>query len=564
MITFAMVVVYLTITLGYGLISKKRAGKDKTVRNFFVSNGNMGLFVVSAMLFGDLIAASTTTGTAGTGYTDGFAALWGIWGSSFGCIIFSFCFCKFFFEVRKTGAITGPQAFGLRFDWRIRILVLIFTLIPLFIIFSTQVTAASMYLSSMLSIDETVATVVVFCLFLAMALLGISGVAEMNKVHSFVIVFGLTFACLVCLNHVGGVNTLVDTLPSSYFDPFSRGVPTAIAQFLGGALGFSISVTSINIAYCAKDIQTAERSHYLVATISALFAFVPTTIGLCAAVSLTGIRADNALYLMTSSVSPELAGVAVMAVFAAIFSTGPWFLLSTANLVVQELYVPIQKKRGKMVPDAEALRLSRWVIAITLVLAVAISGTNVSLLNSLMSASQIKSIAVIVLLFGVYWKRTSNTASFVGLLVGGTLSTAWYVLGSPFGVQPFWPGVISSTLIIFFGSLFATRGAQVSPDYVAYEERLDLAQRRFTAIRDAYERRHAHGDSLTEEEIAALDELIAQATGELDAGEISDEFIAQKISELDAQRATDEPLVEVAGELDASQPAEEGTKELQS
>ena len=65
MITFAMVVVYLTITLGYGLISKKRAGKDKTVRNFFVSNGNMGLFVVSAMLFGDLIAASTTTGTSG-------------------------------------------------------------------------------------------------------------------------------------------------------------------------------------------------------------------------------------------------------------------------------------------------------------------------------------------------------------------------------------------------------------------------------------------------------------------------------------------------------------------
>ncbi|MBO4365275.1 MAG: hypothetical protein J5804_03160, partial [Eggerthellaceae bacterium] len=177
MITFAMVVVYLTVTLGYGLISKKRAGKDKTVRNFFVSNGNMGLFVVSAMLFGDLIAASTTTGTAGTGYSTGFAALWGIWGSSFGCLIFAVCFCRFFFEIRKTGAITGPEAFGVRFDWKIRILVLIFTLIPLFIILSTQVTAASMYLASMLGIDEMLATVIIFLLFLGMALLGISGVA---------------------------------------------------------------------------------------------------------------------------------------------------------------------------------------------------------------------------------------------------------------------------------------------------------------------------------------------------------------------------------------------------
>lgn len=506
MITFAMVVVYLTVTLGYGLISKKRAGKDKTVRNFFVSNGNMGLFVVSAMLFGDLIAASTTTGTAGTGYSTGFAALWGIWGSSFGCLIFAVCFCRFFFEIRKTGAITGPEAFGVRFDWKIRILVLIFTLIPLFIILSTQVTAASMYLASMLGIDEMLATVIIFLLFLGMALLGISGVAEMNKVHAFVIVFGLTFACIVCLNHIGGVSTLTEVLPSSYFDPFTKGVPTAIAQFLGGALGFSISVTSINIAYCARDIKTAERSQVIVAVVSAVFAFAPTLIGLCAAASLGEIRADNALYLMTSSVSPELAGIAVMAVFAAIFSTGPWFLLSTANLVVQELYVPIQKRRGKRVPDHEALKLSRWVIVGTLVFAVAISGTNVSLLNSLLSASQIKAIAVIVLLFGVYWKRTSNMAGFVGLLVGGTLSTVWYIFGSPFGVQPLWPGLISSTIIIVIGSLIACKD-KVSPDYIAYEERLTRAQERFAMIREAYDKRHAEGGTLSEEEMAKLEEM---------------------------------------------------------
>ena len=520
MITFAMVVIYLAISLGYGFYSKSKAGKDKTVRNFFVSNGNMGLFVVSAMLFGDLIAASTTTGTAGTGYSTGFAALWGIWGSSFGCIVFSVCFCKFFFEIRRTGAITGPEAFGMRFNWGIRVLVLVFTLIPLFIIFSTQITAASMYLSSMLGIQETVAVVVVFALFLIMAMLGISGVAEMNKVHSFVIVFGLTFACIMCINYVGGVETITTTLPASYFDPFTKGVPTALAQFLGGALGFSISVTSINIAYCAKDIKVAEHSHFIVATVSALFAFVPTTIGLCAATSLGEIRADNALYLMTSAVSPELAGVAVMAVFAAIFSTGPWFLLSTANLVVQELYVPIQHKRGKHVPDREALRLSRIVIVVTLLCAVAISGTNVSLLNSLMSASQIKAIAVIVLLFGVYWKRTSNMAGFVGLLVGGTLSTVWYIFGSPFGVQPLWPGLISSIIIIVVGSLIAGKD-KISPDYIAYEKRLAAAQQRFTMIREAYDNRHAEGGNLTAEDFAELERLADELLDDQDADLVS-------------------------------------------
>ena len=184
---------------------------------------------------------------------------------------------------------------------------------------------------------------------------------------------------------------------------------------------------------------------------------------------------------MTSFVSPELAGLAVMAVFAAIFSTGPWFLLATAKLVVKELYIPIQAARGKEVSDATSLRMSRATIVVALALAVLASGTNVSLLNSLMSASQIKSMAVVLLLFGIYWKRTSNAAGFIGLLIGGTICTAWYVMGNPFGVQPFWPGLISSTLIIVGGSLVATR-SKVSPDYIAYERRLSTAKEEFALL----------------------------------------------------------------------------------
>lgn len=486
MIAFAMVVVYLIATLTFGAVMKKRAGKDKTVRSFFVDNGKMPLFAVTTMLFADLIAASTTTGTAGTGYSSGLIALWGLWGSSFGCIIFSVCFCSFFFEIRKTGAITGPEAFGIRFDQKIRYLVLVFTIIPLLIVLSTQVTAAGMYLSSMLGVSEKLSLAVVSVLFLFMALLGITGVAEMNKVHAFVLIFGLTFAALVCLNHVGGAKVLTDTLPSSYFDLFSSGVPTVLAQFIGGALGFSISVTSINIGYCAKDIRTAKQSHVIVAVLSALFAFAPAIIGLCAAVSFTDIRPDSALYLMTSEVSSELAGITVMAVFAAIFSTGPWFLLAASNLIVQELYVPILKSRGKQISPKNALRLSRVVIVVALVFSVAISGTNVSLLNSLMSASQIKAIAVVLLLFGIYWKRTSNAAGFAGLLVGGVLSTFWYVLGNPLGVQPLWPGLISSAFIIVVGSLIVGKGS-VSEDYLLYEERLAALQQRFVKERDAYD-----------------------------------------------------------------------------
>lgn len=487
MITFVMVVVYLVVTLSIGLLMKRRTGKNTSVRKFFIADGTMTLFAVTTMLFGDLIAASTTTGTAGTGYSTGLAALWGIWGSSFGCIIFSVCFCKFFFKIRETGAMTGPVAFGLRFGEGVRYLVLIFTLIPLFIIFSTQITAASMYLSSMLGLDATLSTVIVFVLFLVMALLGISGVAEMNKVHAFVIFFGLSFSAICCVNYVGGGEVLISKLPDGFLNPFVNGVPTALAQFIGGALGFSISTTSIAIAFCAKSEKIAHQSHYIVAAVSALFAFAPAIIGLCAAVSFDGIRPDTALYAMTSLVDPKLAGLAVMAVFAAVFSTGPWFLLSAAQLVIRELYYPYIRKRNIQTSDKRQLMYSRIVIVVMLVGAVAISGTNVSLLNSLMSAAQIKAIAVVLLLFGIFWKRTTNKAGFIGLLVGGTCCTIWYMLGNPFGIQPLWLGLILSVVIIVGGSLIECKET-VSPDYYAFEERVSKAAADFKAKQEEEER----------------------------------------------------------------------------
>ena len=472
MIAFAIVFIYLLGTLAFGYRLNRKATKSTTVRAFFVADGALPLFAVSAMLFGDMIAGSSTTGTAGTGYSTGMAGGWAIWGSSFGCVLFSVCFSKFFFRIRPTGITTGPEAYGLRFDNKVRYLVLVFTLIPLSIIFSAQISAASMYLNSMLGMDSRLAMVVVVALFLVMALLGVTGVAEMNKVHSFVIFFGIAFASMVCLWYVGGPSTLAEALPATCFDPFVQGPFTVFAQFVGSALGFSISVTSINIGYSAKSIDVARRSHLIVAGLSALFAFFPIIIGLCGAVTFDGIQPDTVLFAMTNHVSPGLSGLAVMAVFAAIFSTGPWFLLSIANLVVRDVYLPFAASRGKEVSEKSAIAVSRVIMCGALVGSVLISGQNTSLLNTLMGASQIKAIAALLLMMGIYWKRITNAAAFAGLLGGGSIATVWYFMGYPWGIQPLWPGLIVA-MAIFVVASFATSRTKVSDDYLAFEERLE-------------------------------------------------------------------------------------------
>ena len=175
---------------------------------------------------------------------------------------------------------------------------------------------------------------------------------------------------------------------------------------------------------------------------------------------------------MTNHVSPGLSGLAVMAVFAAIFSTGPWFLLSIANLVVRDVYLPFAASRGKEVSEKSAIAVSRVIMCGALVGSVLISGQNTSLLNTLMGASQIKAIAALLLMMGIYWKRITNAAAFAGLLGGGSIATVWYFMGYPWGIQPLWPGLIVA-MAIFVVASFATSRTKVSDDYLAFEERLE-------------------------------------------------------------------------------------------
>ena len=103
------------------------------------------------------------------------------------------------------------------------------------------------------------------------------------------------------------------------------------------------------------------------------------------------------------------------------------------------------------------------------------SGQNTSLLDTLMGASQIKAIAALLLMVGIYWKRITNVAAFVGLLGGGTTATVWYFLGYPFDVQPLWPGLIVAIGIFFIVSM-ATGEGKVSKDYLDFEKKLGSKQ----------------------------------------------------------------------------------------
>lgn len=473
MISLLIVLLYLLGTgiIGYG-INKKNKTKQTTAE-MFVANRSLPLLLVVPLLFGELIAGSSTVGAAGTAYKAGLAGGWGNWGHGLGCLLFGFVFLKFFCRVGAAGAMTGPEAFEVRFDRKVRMLILVFTLIPLFIILSTQLTAAAVLLSPLTGISQQAAILLISIYFLIMALLGVKGIAGMNVVHAVVIFLGMIVVAYYSVKYIGGINVLIESVPSGFFNPFSAGLMTVFAQVAGGCLGFSTSVTPINTCYSAKNPGVVLKGMIIVAILAVLFSIFPLLIGMAGAVAVKGAaRPDSILFLMSDRISPVLSGIATMAEFAAIFSTAPFFLLSITTLIVRDIIVPFSKKTD----ERTLLIITRLLTVVVLAVVVMLSGRSTSILNELLSAGQIKASAAILLIVAIHWKRLTNTAAFWGLAAGGTLATVWHFGGRPWGLEPLWPALVSSLTIMILISL--TSKEKISKDYIAFEKKVAMAEKR--------------------------------------------------------------------------------------
>jgi len=146
---------------------------------------------------------------------------------------------------------------------------------------------------------------------------------------------------------------------------------------------------------------------------------------------------------MAAYLGPLFAGVVSMAVLAAIMDAGGLLLIATTT-VTRDLYVPLFPNST----DKQQLAVSR-IAAIVLGLIGTWFGLRAeSILGQILSAFQIRSVAGIVLFVAILWKRVSNDAAFWSMLCGGITATIWVVFGNPFNIQPLWPAMLITFIIL--------------------------------------------------------------------------------------------------------------------
>ena len=463
-ITLTLTLAYLVVMLGFSFYYSRR---NVGTKDYFIAKGDLGVVMVTSLIFAEIIAGAVTVGAATTGFTTGLSSVWVNWGCMVGIVLFLLISANFFRAMNRIkGAMTIPICYEYLFSRRCRLVMLFVTVLSYLILFSTQPVAVASIFSGILGVDKTVVIWACGIIFVLMAIFsGLKGIAVMNIINSLLLYIGMTVVAFQSVKQAGGLGVIHATLPSTYFDVFQPDFATAFGGGIATAFATIAGSSYANAASAAKSRKVNYISQGLAGLLLIPFSFLAPLVGMAGKVLMPGSAAGGILYTMANSISPFLGALACMAVLAACFSTGPSFLFLGITNLTRDLY------REFIRPDATEKQELRWHKTMTAIAGIAFvyfGSTNSSLLTQILGAFQIRSVVGITLAFGILWPRMTEKSAFWSMLLGGIVATFWFFAGNPFGVAPFWPAALVTVVIVFAASI--TSKEVVSPGYLRYRE----------------------------------------------------------------------------------------------
>lgn len=197
--------------------------------------------------------------------------------------------------------------------------------------------------------------------------------------------------------------------------------------------------------------KIAKNALRICAVLILPFAACLVLIGMCCRIIVPEGSANAVLFDVAQSFNPACYVLIGMSVLAATFSTAPASLLSIITTLNNDIYCKLRKNASQR---EQKIFVNAGVVVWT-VIWIMIGKNAASILGQLTGATQIKSVASVILLISLYWKRVGRNSGFYSLLTGSVVAMGWHLAGNPFGIQPLWPSLAISLVLLVILTLLA-------------------------------------------------------------------------------------------------------------
>lgn len=289
---------------------------------------------------------------------------------------------------------------------------------------------------------------------------GMKGVAWVTMLHSALKYAGLLIIMGFALAKTGGFTPMIEKMPDYYWTWDGNIGAGTICAWLIGTIG-SIFCTQfvIQAISSTKNVKSAKRSTWIAFFFCLPIAFAIAIIGVAAKFLHPEINSLYALPVFLQDMNPWLAGLVTTSLVASIFVSVSTVALAIASLVVKDFYVPWRNPT----PEQE-FKATRWASLIIgfLPLIFVLLVPEVLKLSFFTRAIRLSITVVAVIAFYAPFFKSARGAN-AGLIGACVVTSAWYLLGDPFGINNMYIALITPALIMVIDRLIPNKAQQSSP-----------------------------------------------------------------------------------------------------
>ena len=445
-IQLIIILIYFALTIFIGV----RAGKKTKSAAAFTGVALSTMAIVCAST-GEWLGGTATTGVSEYGFLYGISGAWYTIANGIGVLFLGLLFAKLFRSL-ETGTVPGiiEKFFGVN----ARTVSCIILTIVMLAVGLSQMIAAGKLGQSLLGIPFWVSAIVFAIIFIVYTLAGgMNAVASTNVMHLFVMYGGAIVAVVVAVIGAGGWSTFSSNIGSiqasnggSFWSMGTIGASKISSWIIASLLGACTAQAGLQPVLSSKSASQAKKACIITAFVAAPFGLFTALLGMASRVMYengtilegmeVGAAGKSALpeFMMNmdkvvTSLSPTLAGIlgglVLASILAAILSTVSPIILAAGTMVTRDVY---QRVLHPEASDEDVLKMGRITTAISGVICCvgAIFLWNMStVLDLVYAAYSLRGAMFIIILLGIYWKKSSQKGAIVAMILTAIVAIGW-------------------------------------------------------------------------------------------------------------------------------------------
>jgi sodium/proline symporter len=498
--------IYLAVVIGIGLFYMKTANESSD--NYFIGGRKLGPWIAAMSAEASDMSGWLLMGLPGVAYWFGLSdAVWTAIGLAAGTYINWLVVAKRLrrYSTVAGNAITIPEFLSNRYKENKKIILAIASL---FILAFFAVYAGSCFVtfgklfSTLFGMQYQIVMIIGAIIVILYTFLGgFLAESATDFLQGIVMVIALCSVLTVGVIAAGGIPAVLGNIKSipGFFEFFGIAQPQLTAEGvqqldaagkplfgLAGDYGLItiISTLSWGLGYFgmpqvllrfmainkSADLKKSRRIAIIWCVIS-LFAAVAiglTGRSLYSTELLTRSDAENIFIVMSTGLLPAfMAGIVMSGILAATMSSSDSYLLIASSALSRDIYKGIFKKDAT---DKQVMFVSRITLLLVSLFGIFIALDENSVIFKVVSFAWAGFGATFgpIILFSLFWKRTTREGAIAGMLTGGSMVFIWNMLisrlGGVFAIYELFPAFVLSCIAIVVVSLMTKKPDQAILD----------------------------------------------------------------------------------------------------